>query len=96
MKITIEEALTSCINDFIRVEKTITGFEYQQESYYIRGQISILISILGEKWSFHETGQCYYAFLKYLVDKYKLEDVKEINDLKESHQVHIPLQVLNK
>jgi len=78
----IRESITTLINDYIRIEKTETGLSYQQKSNYKMGQINIVIQLMGEKWDFHETGQSYYEFLKYLVEKYELS-VWRINDLGE-------------
>ncbi|WP_243292827.1 hypothetical protein [Bacillus sp. FJAT-47783] len=76
--------ITTLINDYIRIERTETGLNYQQKSNFKRGQISIVATLMGEKWDFYETGQCYYDFLKYLVEKYELSGVSRINDLWES------------
>jgi len=78
----IRETITTLINDYIRIEKTETGLAYQQRSNFKMGQISIVIQLMGEKWDFHETGQSYYEFLKYLVEKYD-RSVWRINDLGE-------------
>ncbi|GED04214.1 hypothetical protein [Bacillus atrophaeus] len=73
--------LTDAINEFIRIEKSVTGLAYQQKSNFIRGQISLITAFIGEEWSFKETGQSYFEFLKYLVNKYRLDGVWKINDL---------------
>ncbi|MBR7817999.1 MULTISPECIES: hypothetical protein [Bacillus] len=73
--------LTDAINEFIRIEKSVTGLDYQQKSSFIRGQISFITTLMGEEWSFKESGQSYFEFLKYLVNKYRLEGVWRINDL---------------
>lgn len=80
----MKEIITTLINDYIRIEKHETGLDYQQKNNFKMGQINIVASLIGEKWDFHKTGQCYYNFLKYLVEKYKLSGVSKINDL-ESH-----------
>lgn len=77
----MEEVLTYLINYYIQVEKTETGQRYQKKNSFTMGQINIITSLIGEKWDYHETGQCYYDFLKYLVEKYKLSGVSRINDL---------------
>lgn len=76
----MREVITTLINDYIRIEKMETGLTYQQRSYFKRGQINIVTKLMGEEWDFQETGQCYFDFLKYLVDKYELS-VWRINDL---------------
>ena len=76
----IREVITTLINDYIRIEKNETGLAYQQQSYFKMGQINIITKLMGEEWDFKGTGQCYYDFLKYLVEKYELS-VWKINDL---------------
>ena len=76
----IREVITTLINDYIRIEKNETGLAYQQQSYFKMGQINILTKLMGEEWDFKGTGQCYYDFLNYLVEKYELS-VWRINDL---------------
>lgn len=73
--------ITSLINEYIQNEKTEKGLDYQQKQHFKMGQISIITSLLGEKWDFHGTGQCYHNFLKHLVWKYQLNGVSKINDL---------------
>ncbi|MFY0521099.1 hypothetical protein ACOMCU_25225 [Lysinibacillus sp. UGB7] len=77
----MREVITTLINGYIRIEKTETGLAYQQKSNFKMGQINIVANLMGEEWTFHETGQCYYNFLKYLVEKYELSGVWRINDL---------------
>lgn len=77
----LKEIITTLISDYIRIEKTETGLNYQQKINFKMGQINIIASLIGEKWDFHGTGQCYHDFLKYLFWKYKLSGVSEINDL---------------
>lgn len=77
----LRKVLTDVINEFIRIEKTETGLAYQQKSYFIRGQLSVTTALIQEQWDFSETGQSYYDFLKYLVEKYNLSGVWSINDL---------------
>lgn len=76
----LKELITTLINDYIRIEKNESGLTYQQKNNFKIGQINIVTAIIGEKWDFHESGQCYYDFLKYLVEKYELS-VWRINDL---------------
>lgn len=77
----LKEFLTTLINDYIQVERTETGLNYQQKNNFKMGQISIVAMLIGETWNFHKTGQSYYDFLKYLVEKYELTGVLNINDL---------------
>lgn len=74
------DVITTLINEYIRIEKNETGLAYQQQSYFKMGQINIITKLMGEEWDFNGTGQCYYDFLKYLVEKYELSVLK-INDL---------------
>lgn len=76
----LREVITTLINEYIRIEKNSTGIAYQQQINYIMGQINIIIKLMDEKWDFHESGQSYYDFLKYLVEKYNLS-VWKIDDL---------------
>ncbi len=62
----LKEIITTLISDYIRIEKTGTGLNYQQKINFKMGQINIIASLIGEKWDFHGTGQCYHDFLKYL------------------------------
>ncbi|MGG3102118.1 hypothetical protein ABEP12_02325 [Bacillus velezensis] len=77
----LRKMLTDVINEFIRIEKSETGLAYQQKSFYIRGEISLITTLIDEKWNYKETGQSYFEFLKNLVDKYELNGVWRINDL---------------
>lgn len=81
----IREVITTLINDYIRIEKNETGLAYQQQSNFKMGQINIITKLMDEEWDFKGTGQCYYDFLKYLVEKYKLS-VWRINDLFEQKE----------
>ncbi|MGG4106728.1 hypothetical protein AAXB25_22780 [Paenibacillus lautus] len=47
----IRTALTDLINEFIRIEKSIRGLEYQQHSFIVRGQIDLLTSIIDDRWN---------------------------------------------
>lgn len=76
----IRDVITTLINEYIRIEKNETGLAYQQQSYFKMGQINIITKLMGEEWDFNGTGQCYFDFLKYLVEKYELSVLK-INDL---------------
>ncbi|MCY9311678.1 hypothetical protein MOF23_22360 [Bacillus inaquosorum] len=77
----LKKFMTTLINDYIRIEITETGLNYQQKNNFKMGQISIIAMLIGETWDFHRTGQSYYDFLKYLVEKYELSGVLRINDL---------------
>lgn len=77
----LKEVITAFINDYIRIEKNETSISYQQKQNFKRGQIDVVTSLMGEKWDFHETGQTYHEFLKYLVEKYELNGVWRIDDL---------------
>ncbi|QPA61318.1 hypothetical protein [Lysinibacillus sphaericus] len=81
----IREVITTLINDYIRIEKNETGLAYQQQSNFKMGQINIITKLMDEEWDFKRTGQCYYDFLKYLVEKYELS-VWRINDLFEQKE----------
>ena len=74
----IRTALTDLINEFIRIEKTIRGLEYQQHSFFERGQIDLLTSIIDDRWNNKETGRSYYEYLHYLVQKYSLAGVRKM------------------
>ncbi|WP_246310717.1 hypothetical protein [Paenibacillus xylanilyticus] len=77
------ELLTQQINEFIRIEKNETGLEYQQKSYFVRGQIKMTTCLIDDEWKkYKETGRSYYEFLFYLVIKYELLGVYRINELK--------------
>src|SRR5699024_3199129 len=78
----LKEVITSLINDYIRIEKTETGLGYQQKQHFKMGQINIIASLIGEKWDWLETGQCYHDFLKYLISKYQLRGVSKGEFLK--------------
>lgn len=78
----IRTALTDLINEFIRIEKSISDLEYQQHSFFVRGQIDLLTSIIDDRWNNRETGRSYYEYLHYLVQKYSLSGVWKIDDLK--------------
>ncbi|MCY7883091.1 hypothetical protein MOD62_16020 [Bacillus spizizenii] len=80
-QVALRKMLTDVINEFIRIEKSVTGMTYQQKSYYIRGKLSLITALIEEEWNHKETGQSYFEFLKYLVDKYDLDGVWKINDL---------------
>ncbi|AYK68261.1 hypothetical protein ABS751_10525 [Bacillus subtilis] len=82
-QVALRKILTDVINEFIRIEKSETGLAYQQKSFYIRGKISLITTLIDEKWSYKETGQSYFEFLKNLVDKYELDGVWRINDLRD-------------
>lgn len=69
----LKEALTMSINDFIRTEKAKTGLEYQQNSFYIRGQISILASLIKMPWD--PKKQSYYQYINNLVEQLELHGV---------------------
>lgn len=77
----LRKMLTDIINEFIRVEKSEKGLSYQQKSFYIRGKLFLIATLIDEKWTYNENGQSYFEFLKYLVDKYNLDGVWRINDL---------------
>lgn len=78
----IRNALTELINEFIKIEKTETGLVYQQKSNFTRGKISVITSFINEEWNHKESGQSYYAFLRYIVVKYELSGVWKINELR--------------
>ncbi len=80
-QVALRKMLTDIINEFIRVEKSETGLSYQQKSFYIRGKLFLIATLIDEKWTYNENGQSYFEFLKYLVDKYNLDGVWRINDL---------------
>lgn len=73
--------LTDLIDKFIRIEKTANGIDYQQKSNYIRGQLALIIYLLGEEPDFMKSGQSYYISLKKIVEKYDLI-VWRINELR--------------
>ncbi|MFS0558553.1 hypothetical protein [Brevibacillus sp. 179-C9.3 HS] len=75
----LKNALTDCVNSFIEIEKSQTGLSYQQKSNFVRGQIALLSSFLGDHWDYKSAGQSYYEFLIELVEKYSLEveDIRE-------------------
>lgn len=77
----LREVITALINDYIQIERMETGLVYQQKSNFKMGQINIVTKLMAEKWDFHETGQSYYDFLKYIVEKYELSGVCTVNDL---------------
>lgn len=70
----IRKVLTDLINEFIRVEKSLTGLEYQQRSNFVRGQIDVITSLIEDKWDYRNC-QSYYEYLNYLVKKYLLQGV---------------------
>ncbi|RUT38700.1 hypothetical protein EJP82_26670 [Paenibacillus anaericanus] len=74
-------ALTDLINEFIRIEKSTTGIEYQQRSHFVRGQIDLLTSLINDRWDYTNSYQTYYRYLHYLVGKYSLSGVWKIKDL---------------
>ncbi|OME78675.1 hypothetical protein BK120_23335 [Paenibacillus sp. FSL A5-0031] len=76
----VRSILTDLINEYIRIEKSIKGVAYQQNSHFIRGQITLMTSFMYETWDL-KNGQSYFAFLKYIVEKYELNGVWRINDL---------------
>ncbi|MED2127950.1 hypothetical protein P4V88_23355 [Bacillus thuringiensis] len=51
------------------------------KSSFVRGQINVITTLLDETWDYKESGQSYFDFLKYLVNKYQLEGVWRIKDL---------------
>ncbi|KQN96776.1 hypothetical protein [Paenibacillus sp. Leaf72] len=77
----IRKTLTALINEFIRVENSETGLEYQVRSNYIRGQIDLLTTMINEKWQVKDTGQSYYEHLNTLVQVYSLMGVWQIDKL---------------
>ncbi|GAA0854023.1 hypothetical protein ABER99_20355 [Paenibacillus glucanolyticus] len=72
--------LTELINEFIRIEKSTTGLEYQQRSNFVRGQIAVITSLINDIWD-RKHQQSYYAYLNYLVQKYSLQGVWRIVEL---------------
>ncbi|HDR7001827.1 TPA: hypothetical protein QCW13_005066 [Bacillus cereus] len=77
----IREMLTERINEFIRIEKSENDGKYHVKSSFVRGQINVITTLLDETWDFKESGQSYFDFLKYLVNKYQLKGVWRIKDL---------------
>ncbi|RKJ45991.1 hypothetical protein D7X33_34440 [Butyricicoccus sp. 1XD8-22] len=78
----IRNTLTELINEFIRIEKSETGLAYQQKTNYTRGKISLITSFINEEWNYKKSGQSYYNFLRFIVEKYELSGVWRIDDLK--------------
>ncbi|MGE7828860.1 hypothetical protein [Paenibacillus sp. NPDC093718] len=76
----IREGLTTLINEYIRIEKSLTGLKYQQESNFVRGQIAAITSLINDTWE-RNLHQSYFVYLKYLVEKYSLQGVWRINEL---------------
>lgn len=76
-----KDILTNLINEYIRIENSLSGLAYQQKSHFTRGKIAVIIACIGERWNFNETGQNYHDFLKYIVKKYELTVLWRINDL---------------
>ncbi|AEA19294.1 MULTISPECIES: hypothetical protein [Bacillus cereus group] len=77
----IREMLTERINEFIRIEKSENDGKYHVKSSFVRGQINVITTLLDETWDYKESGQSYFDFLKYLVNKYQLEGVWRIKEL---------------
>ncbi|MGR6017763.1 hypothetical protein ACT7CM_27315 [Bacillus paranthracis] len=77
----IREMLTERINEFIRIEKSKNDGRYHEKSSFVRGQINVITTFIDETWDYKESGQSYFEFLKYLVNKYQLEGVWRIKDL---------------
>lgn len=49
----LKEFLTTLINDYIQIERTETGINYQRKNIFKIGQISIVAMLIGETWDFH-------------------------------------------
>ncbi|MCP1181244.1 hypothetical protein NKS28_27930 [Bacillus sp. 1663tsa1] len=77
----IREMLTERINEFIRIEKSKNDGRYHEKSSFVRGQINVITTFIDETWDYKESGQSYFEFLKYLVNKYQLEGVWRIKDI---------------
>lgn len=89
----IRETLTHLINEFIRIEKTLSGLEYQQSSSSVRGQINLITSFIREEIAPNES---YYEHLKNLVNTYSLQGVWRVEDLKvQKHQAERSMKKRN-
>lgn len=89
----IKNELAELIKEYIYVEKNLTGLKYQQKSFCLMGQISILASLISITWERKKSSDSYYEYINKIIEKLgiiieeKLPQPKEIKNLR--NEVHL-------